>query len=268
MRRALLAAGLLVAAMAVGLLVSSALGGGGGGGAGAGGPAVRGFPTAPTSASRGGSFRPETAQAGLRRGVSVVARARARSVPLYRAAGDSRPYRTLRERTFSGQRIPLAFLVRVRRPGWVRVYLPERPNRSSAWLRARDLRLATSPFRITIGQRGHRLTLWRDGRAVMRRTIALGRALTPTPLGRYYVTDVFRPPDPKGFYGPYALGLSAHSTVLNEFGSGDGQVGIHGTNQPSVLGTNVSHGCIRVRNDAISTLAQRVPLGTPVDILG
>ena len=43
--------------------------------------------------------------------------------------------------------------------------------------------------------------------------IAKGRAISPTPTGRYYVTDLIRPPDPDGFYGPYALGLSAHSPV-------------------------------------------------------
>ena len=56
-----------------------------------------------------------------------------------------------------------------------------------------------------------------------------------------------------GFYGPYALGLSAHSPVYTSFAGGDGQVGLHGTNQPSVLGTDVSHGCIRVANDVITT---------------
>ncbi len=60
--------------------------------------------------------------------------------------------------------------------------------------------------------------------------------------------------------------LSAHSPVYTSFEGGDGQVGLHGTNQPSVLGTDVSHGCIRVANRVITRLARSVPLGTLVDI--
>lgn len=267
MRRALLAAGLLVATMAVGLLVSSALGGGGkDGGGDAGAPAVRGFPTGPGRSGR--SFRPESAQAALGRGVSVVAHARGPRVALYRSGGARRPYRTLSERRVDGQRIPLAFLVAKRRPGWLQVLLPVRPNKSRAWVRARDVRVAATAYRLEIQQRRHRLVAFRDGRVILRRSVALGKSVTPTPNGRYYVTDVFRPTDPKGFYGPWALGLSAYSPVLTSFAGGDGQVGLHGTNDPSVLGTNVSHGCIRVDNATITRLAHRVPLGTPVDILG
>ena len=96
--------------------------------------------------------------------------------------------------------------------------------------------------------------------------IAVGKALSPTPPGRYFVTDIVRATDPKGFYGPYSLGLSAHSTVYTSFEGGNGQVGIHGTNQPAAIGTDVSHGCVRVTNTVIRRLARVVPLGTPVTI--
>jgi lipoprotein-anchoring transpeptidase ErfK/SrfK len=69
-----------------------------------------------------------------------------------------------------------------------------------------------------------------------------------------------------GAYGPFALGLSAHSDVLTEFAGGDGQVGIHGTNDPATIGQAVSHGCVRVTNDVITRLEALVSLGTPVTI--
>jgi lipoprotein-anchoring transpeptidase ErfK/SrfK len=47
---------------------------------------------------------------------------------------------------------------------------------------------------------------------------------------------------------------------------GGGIVGLHGTNDPSSIGHNASHGCIRMTNDAIRFLARTVPLGTPVEI--
>jgi len=53
--------------------------------------------------------------------------------------------------------------------------------------------------------------------------------------------------------------------VLSEW-PGGGVVGIHGTNQPGLLPGRVSHGCIRVPNDAIVRLARKLPIGTPVRI--
>ncbi len=43
-------------------------------------------------------------------------------------------------------------------------------------------------------------------------------------------------------------------------------MGLHGTDAPHGLGTDISHGCIRVANDVITELAGQLPLGTPVDI--
>ena len=68
-------------------------------------------------------------------------------------------------------------------------------------------------------------------------------------------------------YGPYAYGLSSHSDALDTFAGGDAEIGIHGNNDASVLGNDVTHGCIRMDNDAITMLAKQLPLGTPVDIV-
>jgi lipoprotein-anchoring transpeptidase ErfK/SrfK len=42
---------------------------------------------------------------------------------------------------------------------------------------------------------------------------------------------------------------------------------IHGTNEPSSIGRAVSNGCIRMVNDHIIALYERVPIGTPVVVL-
>ena len=59
------------------------------------------------------------------------------------------------------------------------------------------------------------------------------------------------------------------SEVLEEFAGGPGQLGLHGTNDPDTLGTQVSSGCIRLHNDEISRLVLEVglPLGTPVEVI-
>lgn len=197
------------------------------------------------------------------RGASTIATARRRTVRTYARPGAGR-FKPVRQRLFERQRIPLTFLVVGRRKGWVHVALPTRPNQSRAWVRRHDVRLSFTQMRIEVQRSKHRLRLLDGRRAVFTKPIAVGKSLSPTPAGRYFVTDIIRATHPKGFFGPYALGLSAHSTVYTSFEGGDGQVGIHGTNQPAVLGSDVSHGCIRVGNAVIRRLAATVPLGTPV----
>ena len=84
--------------------------------------------------------------------------------------------------------------------------------------------------------------------------------MTPSPLGLFSIVGVWRW-DPADFLGSYVLALTAHSNVLQEFGGGDGRVGIHGRGGVSLrdsLGTARSHGCIRMANGAIAWLVRTV----------
>jgi lipoprotein-anchoring transpeptidase ErfK/SrfK len=261
MRRAAAAIALLVVAVAAGAALRGALSGGG-----AHAPRVPGrlsaLPSAPVSTDT--RFSPDAVRNDTGRNLIATARSRqviVRSRPSKHARGHA-----LNARRFDGRRLPLVFLVKRRQGGWLEVHLPTRPNRATGWLRAGAVRLTQTRYRLQVQLRTHRLVLWRGRRTVVRAAIGTGRAVSPTPTGRYYVTDLIRPRDPGGFFGPYALGLSAHSPVYTSFEGGDGQIGIHGTNEPAALGRDVSHGCIRVRNAIIRRIAGVVPLGTPVDI--
>ena len=206
------------------------------------------------------------AQADTPSSAALIATSTRRSIRVYRYAKVVRKPRLLRQRVFKGQHIPLVFSVRSQRKGWVRVQLPTRPNLSSAWVRRRDVRFTFTRMHVRVSLRQHRMDVYDGSRLRLRARIGVGKSLTPTPKGRYFVTDVVRPRDPKGFYGPYALGLSAHSNVYTSFEGGNGQVGLHGTNRPGAIGSDVSHGCVRVRNSVITRMARSLPLGTPVTI--
>lgn len=58
----------------------------------------------------------------------------------------------------------------------------------------------------------------------------------------------------------YADVLGTHRLYL-----GDGYA-LHGTNNPASIGQAVSHGCVRLRNEDIAELYDRVAVGTPVYI--
>ena len=126
--------------------------------------------------------------------------------------------------------------------------------------------MAQITYRIVVELFAHRITVY-DGSSVFHdEPIGLGNRSTPTPGVNYYVKELLRPPNPDGAYGPYAYGLSGFSNQLTSFAGGEGVIGIHGTNDPSSLGKDLIYGCIRMSNSGITRLAQRIPLGTPVDI--
>lgn len=194
--------------------------------------------------------------------VSLTART-TEPLPVFAARGDEQAVGVLSPTTEFGTTRVL--LVTKRKGAWLRVRLPDRPNGSTGWIRARDVELRQVFDAIDIDLTARRLRWQRNGETVLETPIAIGAPDTPTPTGRFYITDLLDTPD-GGAYGPYAAGLAAHSDTLSEFGSGDGQIGIHGTNDPSSIGQAVSHGCIRVPNDVITRLVTTLQLGTPVTI--
>ena len=151
------------------------------------------------------------------------------------------------------------------RPGWDRVLLPARPNRSTGWiyLGGGELQTAYSPYRIQISLAARRLTVLDAGHSLGSWTVADGAAGTPTPTGRTFLLALLAPRQPA--YSPLILPLGAHSDTLTTYGGGPGTVGLHGWPDPAVFGHAVSHGCVRVPPAALRALS-RIPLGSPVMI--
>ena len=197
-------------------------------------------------------------------GESLVAIADVPRVPVFRQPERAEPFTGFRHP--GAYDVPRVFLVERSRGDWLEVLLPTRPNGASGWIRAADVELATNPYSIDVDLGERTLTLSRRDRVVSRIPVAVGKTGTPTPTGLFYTTILMRSDDPSGPYGPYAFGLSGYSEVLTEFAGGPGQIGIHGTNDPSALGSAVSFGCIRMDNAAIRRLAGLLPLGTPVRV--
>jgi len=164
--------------------------------------------------------------------------------------------------------VPLALAVDDQAGSWLHVVLPIRPNGSVGWVPAGQFRLSVlkgSAIRVNLSDRT--ITITTAGHTHTG-PVAVGSPRYPTPTtGTHpaYVTDNLDLTRQPGAYGTRALGLSLHSDAITEFGSGDGQVGIHGTDDPGSIGHPVTHGCIRVPAGLEPVLA-KVPVGTPVVI--
>jgi hypothetical protein len=154
---------------------------------------------------------------------------------------------------------------RTRRGVWIRVRLATLPNGRTGWVPRRMLsdwkELRT---RLVVDRRRLRATLFRRGKVIFSAPVGVGLPQWPTPRGEFYIRNQLY-----GFgnpvYGPIAFGTSARSAVLTDW-PGGGFIGLHGTNQPSILPGRVSHGCIRLRNGDILRLARLMPVGTPLTV--
>src|SRR4051794_25432648 len=146
---------------------------------------------------------------------------------------------------------------------WVQTQLPGRPNGRVGWVRREGL--GESPLihtQIVVDRRKLRLTLFKNGKQILKAPIGVGKGSTPTPGGQSWIREKLN-----GFgnaaYGPIAFGTGTYSTKLTDW-PGGGVVGIHGTNEPNLIPGRPSHGCVRLKNSSILTLARKMGPGTPL----
>ncbi|ASA21909.1 L,D-transpeptidase [Paenibacillus donghaensis] len=107
-------------------------------------------------------------------------------------------------------------------------------------------------YRIIVDLSQRMLYLLDDDIVVRGFPIGIGKMLTQSPVGDYTIINKQR--NPGGPFGAFWMGLSKP------------HYGIHGTNDPSSIGKEVSHGCIRMFNADVLALQALVPIGTRVTI--
>jgi L,D-transpeptidase catalytic domain len=151
------------------------------------------------------------------------------------------------------------------RPDAYRVQLPVPPNMRTGWIPARAVHVFSVGNRIVVDLSKRLLVAYRDGTPALRARVAIGAPQTPTPIGRYFVNERWLLASGNGPFGIAALGISAHSNVLHDWVQ-DGPIALHGTNEPSMIGRAISHGCVRLTNDDMQRLLKLAPAGTPVVI--
>ena len=162
----------------------------------------------------------------------------------------------------------VVFIVLEDQGDWLKVSAPIRQNGGVGYVQASIIdRRFLHDWRIKVEIGKRQLTLTRGAEVIMTEKVVVGLAKTPTPTGKFYTVDIVKPKTPNGPYGAFAYGISGFSPVYQKFGAGDGRIGIHGTNDPSKLGTAASNGCIRISNAAVTKMRNMLPLGVPVEIV-
>ena len=154
--------------------------------------------------------------------------------------------------------------------GWVEVRMPQRPNGSTTWMRYRDVKMTSTPYRIVVSVGSERLVVFQAGYPILEFPIGVGVPATPTVTGKFFIT--VRAPAPNAGYGPFVLSTSAHSEAIQSWeGMGDALIAIHGPitsyadQRIGTTGVQISNGCIRLHDADLAKLSI-IPPGTPVDI--
>ncbi len=137
-------------------------------------------------------------------------------------------------------------------------------GRRVGWVKERAL----SPWRlhrllIVVDRDRTQLRLLRGRKVIMRVPIGVGASASPTPPGHYYIRERLTLSGSSSIYGALAFGTSAFSRYRTDW-PGGGQVGIHGTNEPGLIPGHISNGCVRLRNEDVLKLGNRIDAGTPV----
>jgi L,D-transpeptidase ErfK/SrfK len=119
-----------------------------------------------------------------------------------------------------------------------------------------EIEVPTEGHSIYIDTTNFTLTLNQNGSVINTYPVAVGAPSTPTPLGDWRIIQ--KTLNPGGAFGTRWMKINVPW----------GGYGIHGTDNPSSIGTAASHGCVRMYNEDVNELYDIVQLGTPVRIVG
>jgi lipoprotein-anchoring transpeptidase ErfK/SrfK len=208
-----------------------------------------------------GGARPASAAATRGTLTAFVRRATA-----LRARPGGRRVATLPRRTRFGS--PQVLAVVSRRGRWLGVLASELRNGQVGWIDGRGIELFRTAWSIDADLSRRRVVVRRDGRVAVRVRVAVGRPSSPTPRGRFAVTDRIRTGRDGGPYGCCVLALTGHQPRVPQGWGGGDRLAIHATPAEQTIGQAASLGCLRATNAVMRRLIRLVPLGTRVTIRG
>jgi lipoprotein-anchoring transpeptidase ErfK/SrfK len=146
-----------------------------------------------------------------------------------------------------------------------RVPVPYSRRGGTGWIPLRGLHRLHTAVTVQADLSRHQITVERLGKVILRMKAATGSAGSPTPPGRYFITDRV-PFSPSSPYGTFAFGISSYQFHIPPGWHGGSQLAIHGTNDAASIGRSVSTGCLRVSERSLALLKPLLRLGTPVII--
>ena len=162
---------------------------------------------------------------------------------------------------------PQTLAVLKRESGWLGVSTTALPNDRVGWIDPDSARLDVDHTRLELRAdlSKRTLTALRGGQILHRSKVTIGGPGSPTPTGRFAITDKLRGADFGSYYGCCILAISGRQTKLPPGWQGGDLLAIHG-GPSSTIGGRLSAGCLHASEADLRWLMRRVPLGTPITI--
>jgi hypothetical protein len=170
----------------------------------------------------------------------------------------------LRPKTAWGS--PTVVWAPLRRGRWLGVVSTKLGNNRIAWLDTQHARprMWRSPYSLHADLSARTMDLRRGSDVVRRMAIGVGGPSSPTPVGRFSVTDKLIPGRGVSYYGCCLLALSGRQRHLRPGWAGGDRIAIHGGS----TGGATSAGCLHASDADLKALMKVIPIGTPVYIRG
>jgi lipoprotein-anchoring transpeptidase ErfK/SrfK len=205
---------------------------------------------------------PSAYEAARRRGQPVAVLTRA---TVLRASPNGRRIARLRTRTEFGT--PTVLAATGERDGWLRVMARQLPNGRMGWIPTRAAGMVASPWSLRADLSRRLVTVFRDGRVARRFSVGIGKPSTPTPSGRFAITDKLHFTTRSPAYGCCAIALTGRQPRAGSGWRGGLRLAIHGTSAPSSIGQAASAGCLRAQDADVRWLVRHAYLGSIVEIV-
>jgi lipoprotein-anchoring transpeptidase ErfK/SrfK len=119
--------------------------------------------------------------------------------------------------------------------------------------------------RIVVSITDRKLAVLESDRVLKIFSTAVGAPESPSPVGVYKIVNSI--PEPTWYYKGKVVGPGKDNPLGTRWlGLSIKGYGIHGTNVPSSIGHNASHGCVRMRNRDVEELFGMVGVGDQVEL--
>lgn len=125
-----------------------------------------------------------------------------------------------------------------------------------------------SNIQVVVVLSDRRVYVYRHNEVIASYPIAVGKKGWETPTGNFQVMHmqhkpVWRHPITGQVFAP-GSGSPLGDRWIGFWSDGRDEIGFHGTPEIDLVGTAVSHGCLRMRNADVRLLYNQVSIGTPV----
>jgi lipoprotein-anchoring transpeptidase ErfK/SrfK len=124
--------------------------------------------------------------------------------------------------------------------------------------------------KVVVDLSDRRVYVYRFGQVIASYPTGIGKKGWETPTGTFQVTQkqlhpAWRHPI-TGKVFPAGADSPLGDRWIGFWSDGRNQIGFHGTPDDELVGSAVSHGCLRMRNPDVRLLYEQVSLGTPVEV--